>query len=58
MCVTAGLREGEGMGLSGLPVILGHACVGLSQDFLDGANTAALSPLIEVDQLLSSPVPK
>lgn len=43
--------EGEGMGLLGLPVTLGDVCVGLSQDLMDGANTAALSPLTEVDQL-------
>lgn len=43
--------EGEGMGLLGLPVTLGDVCVGLSQDLIDGANIAALSPLTEVDQL-------
>lgn len=43
--------EGEGMGLLGLPATLGDVCVGLSQDLIDGANIAALSPLTEVDQL-------
>lgn len=47
--------EGQGAGLSGLPATLGHVCVDLSQDLIDGANTAALAPLTEVDQLLSSP---
>lgn len=43
--------EGEGMGLLGLPATLGHVCVGLPQDLMDAADTAALAPLTEVYQL-------
>lgn len=36
----------------------GHVGVGLSQVLIGGANTAALSLLVEVGQLLNSPIPK